>query len=182
MAHAIRNFILSTRSGALLEASRKPAGYSIEAMRLDPCGCVPGACSLLPLANKHGCYPRSRKLCRHRKEPSLLHARAGVRKSITPLEAAIAHILNAEGEKPQKAIQYALCLEQVPLSKLDALQSTRGCGAGPPPRPPFCGKRQLAETALPTYEPPTTQERRLRIESQAPFYQVSKLPDNGFVI
>lgn len=152
------HFVLASRDGKILDMKKARKGLSILAMVLDPC-----TFDLLLLANKHRCYPY---LLRARLCNRLLDdlcpcnrdlysrckqacpcpppcSRETVLESIALVEASIAHILNAEGEKLQKVIEtsksscellqvnesvqrtilYATQLEQLLLSKLEALRS-----------------------------------------------------------
>lgn len=151
---------LTDRDGAVLSEEELPAELSAAALLLDPCG--PDGYDLLLLANKRGRYPHllrarlgaelagglcpcNRLLCRKCAEHCRCRqdcACADALESIALQEAAIAHILNAEGEKLQKIIEKSddVCellranasvqrtilsaaqLEQLLLSKLEALR------------------------------------------------------------
>lgn len=148
--------------GNMVTETELPTGCLIQAMLVDPCGCTAKSCGLLLLTNKHGCYPYLLRAvlegeacrgiypcsqgncctCKKTCCPCPESSCTDILESIALQEAAIAHILNAEGEKLQKAVEvssspgellkinesiqktilYATHLEQVLFSKLDTLQ------------------------------------------------------------
>ena len=145
---------------------RLPRSVCVEAAVFDPCA---GGCRFYALARRHGCRPVLLEcmledegvcaslcpcnwaLCRCPPRPEEPCGCGDVLESIALTEAALAHILNAEGEKLQKIISCtcdpqtllafnesvnvtlvnATCLEQVLVRKLEALKGLcpQGCGA-----------------------------------------------------
>lgn len=177
-------FVLTAHDGKILAEERTDEIPTATAMLLDPC-----SCNLLVLTNKHSCSPYflrarlqekiittlcpcNRELCRKCKEKCREKCEekcrccaerecADILESIALTEAATAHILNAEGEKLQKAIEqsadtcdllkinksvqktilYVTRLEKVLISKLEALQNI--CGFCEP-CPPDCRKSETS--------------------------------------
>lgn len=169
-------FVLLDRNGIVLRERKAPEGLVIKAMVLEPCGKEAG---LLLLTQKHGCYPYllcagledevTRNLCpcndavcRACKEtcPCREECSGGdILESIALQEAALAHILNGEGEKLQRAIGeakdlngllkinesvqrtilYVTQMEQVLVVKLQTLGDL-GCACGEKPRE-ACGEK-----------------------------------------
>lgn len=115
-------FVLADREGNILNEIKSKEGAAVTAMVLEPC-----TYELHLLSNRRGCYPYmlrarldvciteklcccNRRLCLDcEKEPPVCSPDicGEVLESIAQVEAAIAHILNAEGEKLQKAIELA---------------------------------------------------------------------------
>ncbi len=166
--------LLAACDGTVLAEEPAPPAPA-DALLPVPCCPGPRGYSLLLLANKHGCYPRlfraclneeitaslcpcSWELCRTCEEDRPCPAPCActdILESIALEEAAIAHILNAEGEKLQKAaasaapcellsvnasvqrtIRSVTQLEQVLLSKLESLREICcPCGPQAPPCP-----------------------------------------------
>ena len=164
--------VLLTHTGALLAEEQIPSVGAVDAILQDPCR--PNSCGLLLLTDKHGCYPYLLKAtleeqicsklrpcsqelrCMHRTpcRPCRQSACDDVLESIALQEAAIAHILNAEGEKMQKSTEistsisellevnasvqetlwYAAFLERVLSDKLNTLQGMCCCVPAP-----WCG-------------------------------------------
>lgn len=154
-------FFLASRDGEILAEQPAP-----EALRGTALVVEPGTCDLLLLTSKHECYPYLFHARFAEEIAETLHpcpedlycgeeepepcdppcACGALLESIALVEAGLAHILNAEGEKLQKAIRrevpsrelleinesvqktirYATQLEQVLLSKLEAVQNICG--------------------------------------------------------
>ena len=171
--------ILASCDGTPLKERTALDGMAINSILLDSCEHASGKQGLLLLANKHHCYPCLLHAHLDDEIAGALHpcnwalscnegtschtpcACADVLESIALEEAALAHILNAEGEKLQKVIAESsvLCelllvnesvqrtlisvtqLEQTLLSKLKALQPI--CG--------FCEKTVPPEMSNPPH-------------------------------
>lgn len=172
-------FVLTSRDGIILAKEPSRTALETTALLLNPCGCAPDAGDLILLTHQHGCRPRllrarldaeisgtlcpcNRALCRACTKPRPDHtpnACADILESVAMMEAALAHILNAEGEKLQAVLAQPaasselllvdqsvqtmilsiLLLEQVLLSKLETLRELCSfCEPGPPP--PCCAE------------------------------------------
>lgn len=99
-----------------------PCGTCVEAAVLDPCENECGHCVVYLLVTKRGCYPYLLRcvpncdclckhlcpcnftLCHNKPCTEKTHACNDVLESIALMEAALSHILNAEGEKLQRII------------------------------------------------------------------------------
>lgn len=162
-------FVLADEMGCPVEEQRSETALAVDGMLF--CGV------LLVLTHRHGCYPRLLKLrlrpelekklapCAGKcqscdREEKCPNGCGAVLESVALMEAALAHILNGEGEKLQSAIAggaapeqllainhsvqqtilNATQLEQVLLSKLEALAPLCGKQLCPEePQRPFCG-------------------------------------------
>lgn len=163
-------FLVSTGSGKPLKEEPSPLKDCVCAM-LACGGPKAETCQLLLLTNKRGYYPHllhiplpgpfcqglcpcppAKDCCPPPCHPCPPSDCAAILQSISLQEAALAHILNVEGEKlqkvietspdpcqllrvnqsVQKTIQYAIQLEQVLFAKLDALREVCGEPKEPP--------------------------------------------------
>lgn len=105
--------ILYYRGGRLVETERVPLEFRIRDMIYNPC-----KSTLMILTTKHCRYPQilcypldfdadpcHKALCHSKPEPP--DDRCSIITSVAMMEAALSHILNAEGEKLQKAVEIA---------------------------------------------------------------------------
>lgn len=158
------SFVLATREGRVLAEKELSAAQRVNAMLFDPCG---RGCELFMLSHRQACYPHllrarlNRKLlkrlcpcnmdicrvCGEKRPCREPRACADIIESIALTEASLAHILNAEGEKLQKAIEissdadellrfnesvrqtidHVTRLEQVLLEKLNSIKKVCPC-------------------------------------------------------
>lgn len=113
--------ILYYKEGKLVKTESIPLVYRIRDIVYNPC-----KPALMILATKHCKYPRvlccplnldtdccHKTLCNKKCKPCPPEDKCSIIKSVARMETALSHILNAEGEKLQKAVEIAGSVEEL---------------------------------------------------------------------